>query len=111
MENQIELTSAWEKMSPSFDDIMLRLCQYDRDVLILRFFQNGTLEDVQLALGVNESEAIKRINRALEELRVRFLDRGVTISVETIAEAVMAYSVQLAPSGIVGDVCKAAKAL
>jgi uncharacterized protein (TIGR03435 family) len=59
------------------------------------------LEEVGRALGLNADTAQKRVARALEKLRSRFVKRGVTLTATVIAVAVAANSVQAAPVALV----------
>ena len=89
--------SVWRNMLPLLDDALARLRQIDRDALVLRYFENRSLQEVATALGLQERAAQKRVLRSLEKIRAFFLKRGVTISTAAIAGAVSANSVQAAP--------------
>src|ERR1017187_7568216 len=89
---------AWEQFSPLLDEAMANLRDKDRDAIVLRYFQNQSLRDVGAALGVDEYAAQKRVARALEKLRAFFVKRGIDSTAATIAEAVSANSVQVAPA-------------
>ena len=58
---QNESDSAWDQLSPLLDEAMARLCDKDRDAIVLRFFENKSLREVGLALGVEERAAQKRV--------------------------------------------------
>ena len=75
----------------------------DRDALVLRFFENKTLQQVGVALGLEERAAQKRVTRALDRLRTMFLKRGVKLTVGVIAGAVAAHYLEAAPPGLVGN--------
>src|SRR5262249_2316218 len=92
--------TTWPELSPLLDEAMLRLRPADRDVLVLRFFENKSLSEVGGALGLHERAAQKRIVRALEKLRTFFLKRGVSSTAAIIAGAISANSVQAAPIGL-----------
>ena len=89
--------AAWQQLAPHLDEAMGRLCETDRDAIVLRFFENKTAREVGAALKLTEAAAHKRVNRALEKLRKIFSKRGVTLSGAIIAGAVSANSVQAAP--------------
>jgi RNA polymerase sigma factor (sigma-70 family) len=65
---------------PILNDSLADLNSRDRDALLLRFFQNQSLRDVGLAMGVSEDAAKQRVSRAIEKLRQSFARRGVTAS-------------------------------
>jgi RNA polymerase sigma factor (sigma-70 family) len=96
--------AAWEQLSPMLDETMAQLRDKDRDAIVLRYFQNKSLRDVGVALGVNEHTAQKRVGRAIEKLRALFAGRGVVSTATVIAGAVAAHSVQAAPAALAKSV-------
>ena len=84
----------WTELSPLLDEAMARLRASDRDVLVLRYFQNKSLAEVGAAMGLAERAAQKRILRAIEKLRTYFAKRGVTNTADEIAKSISANSVQ-----------------
>ena len=88
---------AWQGIAPLLDEAMGRLCQTDRDAVVLRFFENKSSAEIGAALRMNEETARKRVNRALEKLRKFFTKRGVSSTTAIIAGAISANSVQAAP--------------
>lgn len=92
--------SVWREMLPLLDDALAQLRQTDRDAVVLRYFENRSLQEVAAALGLKERAAQKRVLRSVEKLRHFFLKRGVTISATAIAGAVSANSVQAAPAAL-----------
>jgi RNA polymerase sigma factor (sigma-70 family) len=102
-------TSAWEEMFPLLDELLGRLRSVDRDALVLRYFENRSLQEVGAALGLQERAAQKRVARGLERLRGLFLKKGLTLSAGAIAGAVSAHSVEAAPAGLRASAVAAAK--
>lgn len=74
-----EEDSGWTEMSPVLDDELNRLPSADRVALVLRFFERRGLREVGATLGTTEEGARKRVSRALEKLRRRFVRRGLTV--------------------------------
>ena len=91
---------AWTQLAPLLDDALAELGELDRTALVLRFFENKTAREIAGALRMEEAAAQKRVARALEKLRARFMKRGVTLATTVIAGAVAANSVQAAPAGL-----------
>ena len=89
--------AAWKQIAPLLEEGMLRLGQSDRDALVLRFFEERSLNEVGTALGASEEAAKKRVNRALEKQRKFLAGRGVFSTAEIIGGAISADSVQAAP--------------
>jgi RNA polymerase sigma factor (sigma-70 family) len=87
----------WSQITPLLEDAMMRLGRADRDALVLRFFQGQTFKEVGAALGTNEAATKMRVVRALEKLRVYFSRSGVHSTAQTIAGAISANAVIVAP--------------
>jgi RNA polymerase sigma factor (sigma-70 family) len=87
-------TDLWERLSPILDESMAELRGTERDAIVLRYFQNKSLRDVGVALGVGEYAAQKRVERALDKLRQLLAKRGVVSTTAVIAGAIHSNSVQ-----------------
>jgi RNA polymerase sigma factor (sigma-70 family) len=92
--------SDWERIEPLLDEAVASLSPADRCAIVLRFFEGKSLREVGEALGSTEEAARKRISRALDNLRVMFLRRGVAVSSGALAADFAAYSTQAAPTGL-----------
>src|SRR6185312_15204993 len=90
----------WEQLAPVLDEAMAQLRDKDRDAIVLRYFDNKSLREVGVAMGLEERAAQKRVARGLEKLRAFLTKRGFTLSATVIAAALAANSVQAAPPGI-----------
>jgi hypothetical protein len=72
----------------------------DRDALLLRFFEQRSLQEVGVVLGINEDAARKRVSRALEKLRAVLSRRGATVTVTALVASITAGAVQSAPASL-----------
>jgi RNA polymerase sigma factor (sigma-70 family) len=106
--NEPQADETWTQLAPLLDDAMSELGETDRTALVLRYFENKTTREIAAALRMEENAAQKRVARALEKLRIRFVKRGVTLTATIIAGAVAANSVQATPVGLVVTVTAAA---
>jgi uncharacterized protein (TIGR03435 family) len=88
---------AWPEIAPLLDEAMAHLSETDRNAIVLRYFDGKSLKQVGVALGLNEEAAKKRVNRALEKLRIFFTKRGVRSTTAILAGTISANSVQAAP--------------
>ncbi len=77
--DQLPETDAWEALSPIVDDAMARLRADDREALVLRFLEGRKSKNLADALGVSESAARKRVERALVRLRAKLRARDVVV--------------------------------
>lgn len=90
----------WEQIAPLLDTAIAGLNEKDRHAIVLRFFQDKSLNEVGEALGASEEAAKKRVNRALEKMRKFFFKHGVNSTAAVIAGIISANSVQAAPAGL-----------
>ncbi len=95
-----ETDPAWEQVAPVLDEAMAHLRDADRNAIVLRYFQNKSLREVGVALGVEERAAQKRISRSLEKLRSFFMKRGIATTTAIVSSALETNSVQAAPLGL-----------
>jgi RNA polymerase sigma factor (sigma-70 family) len=94
----------WRGIKPRLDAVLSQLGQTDRDALLLRFFEQRSLKDVGLALGMDEDAARKRVSRALEKLRALLAKQGVTTTSDALSGALMSHAVQVAPAGLAAGI-------
>jgi RNA polymerase sigma factor (sigma-70 family) len=90
----------WKQIGPLLDEALEHLNPADRDAVLLRFFEQLSLAEVGARLGASEDAARKRVDRALEKLRVILTRRGVGTSVAALATVMSAHAVQLPPAGL-----------
>lgn len=91
--------TAWENVEPVLDEIMHELDEFDREAVLLRYFENRPFAELGTKLGLSENAARMRVERALEKLRAGFARRGVTTTA-ALASAISANAVQCAPAGL-----------
>ena len=87
---------------------MHELNDKDRHAVLLRFFQNQSLNQVGAALNLTENAARMRIERALDKLREILARRGITTTAAGLAAAVSANAVQPAPVAFAASLSSAA---
>ena len=77
--------SSWLRLGPQLDEALARLGETDRNAILLRYFEQQSLRDVGLSLGLSEDAAKKRVARALEKLRRTLSRHGAEISAAALA--------------------------
>jgi RNA polymerase sigma factor (sigma-70 family) len=102
--------SAWEQLAPLLDEAIGRLGTADRNVVVLRYFQNKSALEIATALNIGEAAAKKRLARAVEKLRRDFGRRGINLSSAALSGAVFSQSVHLAPAPLAKTVTSVALA-
>jgi RNA polymerase sigma factor (sigma-70 family) len=71
----------WETLRPVLDTAMHELNEADREVILLRYFENRQHAEIGEQFGLSENAARMRVERALEKLRTVLSRRGVTNTV------------------------------
>lgn len=89
----------WTQLQPLLDEAVGSLRVEDREAVLLRYFQGKSHREVGAELGLSETLARKRVERALEKLRTLLSRRGVTASSALLATTITAHAVQAAPVG------------
>jgi len=90
----------WREVLPHLDAAMEELDSVDRAAVLLRFFENKSLQEVGEELGVSDDAARKRVRRAVERLREHLLKRGVAVGLSGLVVLIGANAVQAAPAGL-----------
>lgn len=89
------------------ESTMDQLKSDDRDVLVLRFFEDRTLRDIGHELGLSEDAARMRVNRALEKLRGVFGKLGFTGSAASLGTTLTGSANASMPIGLGASVSTA----
>jgi RNA polymerase sigma factor (sigma-70 family) len=100
----------WNRFRPVIEDAMHELDDQDRHAVLLRYFQNKTLNEVGAALNLTENAARMRVDRALDKLRGKLARHGITTTATALAAVVAANAVQAAPAGLAATISAAAVA-
>jgi RNA polymerase sigma factor (sigma-70 family) len=90
----------WSEMSPVIDRAMAELDRPSRDLLLIRYFQGKSVQEVATAAGLSLDAAQKRLSRAIEKLRVLLGKKGVAVPAAAVGSALLARSVEAAPAVI-----------
>ncbi len=100
-----ERDATWDDVLPFLDAAMAALATSDRNAILLRFFQDKSLKDVGLALGVSDDTAQKRITRGLEKLRHFLSGRRVAVTTGSLTSLLSAHVIEAAPAGSADAIC------
>jgi len=96
--------STWQQLRPVLDDTLHELGEKDRTAIVLRFFENLSLQQVGAHLGLSENAARMRVDRALGKLRSRLSKRGITSSTTALAAAMLLGAMVTAPSAFAASI-------
>ncbi len=89
------------------DDALAKLSERDRTVILCRFFEERSLRDVGLAMGISEDAAKQRVLRAVEKLRAYFARQGLAVP-SAVVTASLSGAVRPATPGLLDAVVSAA---
>jgi RNA polymerase sigma factor (sigma-70 family) len=98
------------QLTPVLDEAINELEPVDRQVILLRFFEQRDFRSVGEAIGSSENAAQKRVSRALEELRALLKHRGLTLSMTALVAGLSTESMAVAPTGLAAIATSAALA-
>ncbi len=87
---------------PLLDPALATLNKTDRDVVVLRYLQNQSLDQVAAALGLSVAAATKRGQRAVERLRDWFIRHGHDVSGSALSSTLAIEAARQAPLGLLG---------
>ena len=90
----------WEQLRPLLDAAMDQLGEREREIVLLRFFENRSFADVGEKLSLTEDAARMRATRALEKLRHLLARHGVTSTAAALSTALAGQTVTAAPAGL-----------
>src|SRR4051812_5837233 len=90
----------WQEIAPHLDEALADLSEAERDVILMRYFQQKSAREITEALVISEDTAQRRVSRAGETLRQGFKKSGITIGGSGLIALITANSVQLAPAGL-----------
>jgi RNA polymerase sigma factor (sigma-70 family) len=94
----VESESTWQSIEPLLNDALAALGGREREALLLRYFEDKSLKEVGVALGVSENTARMRVTRAIEKLKNILRKQGVAVPVAFLATTLAERAVQSAPA-------------
>jgi len=115
-QTMIELLTAsapevdWDRLRPVLDAAMDELNDWDREAVLLRFFEGRAFAEVGTKLGLTENAARMRVDRALDKLRELLAKRGITSTTAALAVVLANQAGVAAPVGLAATVTSAALA-
>jgi len=88
----------WDRLRPVLDSVIRELKGGDREAVLLRFFEKRPFAEIGASLYLNEDTARKRVDRALDRLRIVLAKRGITSTATALALVLENQAVTAAPS-------------
>jgi RNA polymerase sigma factor (sigma-70 family) len=93
-----------EKLRPVLDQAMSELAERDRDAVMLRFFEARPFAEIAAKFRLTEDAARRRVERALEKLRLQLARRGITSTTAALATVLAGQAGVGTPSGLAATV-------
>ncbi|WP_052573024.1 sigma-70 family RNA polymerase sigma factor [Haloferula sp. BvORR071] len=100
MNTSAESGPGWEVVSPQLDAVIGELAPSDREAILLRYFERKPAHEMAAVLGISSEAAQKRVNRAVERMRLLFAKRGVAAGAAGLAGVIAAHAAPPAPLGL-----------
>lgn len=97
-QNQLRQDQATPFVDTYLNEALAALSEHERTAVLLRYQDDLGVADVGKALGISESAAQMRLSRALAKLRRLFGAKGATLSIGTLAAALIAVRAEAAPA-------------
>ncbi len=94
----------WEELRPVIDEAISELKKVDRDVVLLRFFENLDYQTIGSRLSLSSNAARMRIDRALEKLQAILGRKGITSTTGALSAALGGYALSPVPSGLAATI-------
>jgi RNA polymerase sigma factor (sigma-70 family) len=88
-----------DALAAILDIALSKLSVRDRDLIVLRFLQKKSFQEIAAATGMTEAVAQKRASRSLQKLRARFAYMGITLGAAALAVGLDAIPSEAAPMG------------
>lgn len=100
----------WTTIESVIDTLIDKLPETERRAILMRFYEKRPYGVIGNALGLSEEAVRKRLDRALERLRVLLSKRGVTTTGSALALMLPAHAVTSSAPGLVGTMVSVALA-
>jgi RNA polymerase sigma factor (sigma-70 family) len=100
----------WSQLRPLLDQLILELKEADREAVILRFFEKRPFAEIAATLHLSEEAARKRADRAIDKLRARLAERGVTSGTGALAFVLAGQASATLPAALAAHITSAALA-
>ena len=102
--------ATWAQLRPELDAVMQRLTREDREAIVQRYFAGRDFREMAATLGVSESGARMRVDRALERLRLQLERRGIRSTMAALGSVLTVEAVAAPPAGLAAAITTGALA-
>jgi len=92
--------AAWEKVRPLLDAALCDLPEQDRSAVLMRYFEDQPFAAMGAKLGIGESSARMRAERAIDKLRSGLALKGISSTAAALALVLSTHAVAAPPAGL-----------
>lgn len=93
----------WERIGPVLDDAVARLSRTDRELVLARFYENRTYDDIARGRGISADGVRKRLTRAVAEMGEFLRSRAGELP-EEFDELMAGKMASVAPAGLAATI-------
>lgn len=108
MSQELETAHQWDAIAPLLDAAIDRLSAKLRNVVLLRYFQGCSHEQIASQLGISQWAARQRLARSLQQMRRFFQQRGISLPSAVIEGLISVHAVGSAPPVLIAIATKTA---
>jgi RNA polymerase sigma factor (sigma-70 family) len=103
IENQDRYQTDWDKADQWLSEGLNGLSSLDREIILMRYFDNMTMDEIAMALGTSAINIRKRLSRATDRLRGILVQQKVSITSLALTGLLIEHQARSAP-----ETCSAA---
>jgi hypothetical protein len=103
-------TADWRRLGPLLDAAMHDLSERDRQIVLLRYFDQQPFASIAVTLGITTNAAQKSAERALDRLHAALSRRGITSTAAALSIALGTEIALAAPAGLAANIAAGALA-
>ncbi|MDB6136750.1 MAG: hypothetical protein JWM59_4993 [Verrucomicrobiales bacterium] len=101
------LPEVWEQVAPCLDEALNELPESDRQVVLLKYFEGWSFEEMARRLGGQSAAWRQRGSRALQRLRNRLARRGVVVPLAVLSAGLGSALTQTASATVTASLAAA----
>ena len=90
----------WAQLRPLLDEEMCDLSEQDRAAVLMRYFEGQPFATMGTKLGIGESSARMRAERALHKLRNGLARKGIASTAAALALVISTHAIAAPPAGL-----------
>jgi RNA polymerase sigma factor (sigma-70 family) len=90
----------WSDIAPHLEEMVNKLRSSDREIVLLRFYEQKSFAEIAELIGISEEAARKRVSRSVETLRSMLSRRGVSMPVTALGALLVVETVTPAPPAV-----------